>query len=103
MTDNKATFLPIRMPDIGAEGAMMCIASWLTQPGELIEAETLLVEVKLPGCLFVISSECAGIVRTIERHSGDSIQPDDLLCRIEQASDRSKLLPTCNNDRTTGE
>lgn len=82
--------LTIEAPELDAPGLTMSVGLWLVEPGQDVLEGERLVELQIPGLVFMLSSPCNGTLETVLVHAGARIVTGTPLARIrhDEESDR---------------
>lgn len=81
----------LTVPKLGAEGVAIEVGTWLVEPGEPILEGERLVELQLPGMVFVVSADRNGTVGDVLAQTGASVAEGDPLVRINTETDEAEL------------
>src|SRR3954470_13809132 len=72
----------IRLPPLGESVTEATVASWLKHEGDVVEAGEPLVELETDKVNVDVAAERSGVLTSILRASGETVQPGDVLAMV---------------------
>ncbi|MBW3541342.1 MAG: biotin attachment protein [Planctomycetes bacterium] len=79
--------IPVILPDLGAEDAVVRVSCWLVEPGEAVDVGDRLVEVLLPGITCDVAAPAGGVLSAVDQPAGCEVAPGEVLGWIEPDSE----------------
>ncbi|MCW8907283.1 MAG: 2-oxo acid dehydrogenase subunit E2 [Sedimenticola sp.] len=73
----------IVVPASEQQGTSHVVANWLVQPGEKVQADAPLVDLETDKVMVEVAAPASGILKTVCKQPGDTVEPGTLLGRIE--------------------
>ena len=74
----------IRVPPLGESVTEATVASWLKHEGDVVEAGEPLVELETDKVNVDVAAERSGVLTSILRSSGETVQPGDVLAMVAE-------------------
>src|SRR6185295_5920938 len=78
--------IEVRVPATGESVAEATVGAWLKREGEQVQAGETLVELETDKVNVEVSAERSGRLERIERQTGDTVRPGDVLAILAEAS-----------------
>jgi 2-oxoglutarate dehydrogenase E2 component (dihydrolipoamide succinyltransferase) len=75
----------IRVPPLGESVTEATVASWLKHEGDVVEAGEPLVELETDKVNVDVAAERSGVLTSIMRAPGETVQPGDILAMVSEA------------------
>src|SRR5258705_6521445 len=75
----------VRVPALGESVTEATVASWLKHVGDVVEAGEPLVELETDKVNVDVAAERSGVLTSILRASGETVQPGDVLAMVAEA------------------
>lgn len=75
---------PIQVPELGAVGKTVTVGTWLVDEGQPVSDGDRLVEIQLPGLVFVVSSHQTGVLKCIVRQPGSVVAEGEILAWLDE-------------------
>ena len=71
--------IPVRVPEIQIDRETLTIGDWLVESGQPVEVGDHLVELVLPGTVYVVSSDVSGELGGIVASRGHTVDCGDVI------------------------
>ncbi|MBD3672427.1 MAG: hypothetical protein HUJ26_02775 [Planctomycetaceae bacterium] len=85
--------IPVRVPEIEHCDEGITVGDWLVEQGQVVDVGDHLVELILPGTVYVVSSEVSGELGGIVEHRGKNVGSGDVIAWVTTPE-----LPSPEND-----
>ncbi|MDG2389473.1 MAG: hypothetical protein P8M30_09175 [Planctomycetaceae bacterium] len=90
--------IPIRVPEINTNNETIIIGHWLMESGQLVQAGDHLVELLIPGIVYVVSAETEGVLGGMLKKQDQFVSPGDVIAWLE--SDNLSTLDQLSEDNS---
>ena len=71
--------IPVRIPDIETMGEPIKIGDWLIETGQDVQLGDYLVELMIPGIVYVLSADSEGVLGDIVRKREQVVAPGEVI------------------------
>lgn len=75
--------IPICVPRLEPRNEPVHVGTWLVEIGQHVESGDRLVELEIPGMVYVVSAESSGTIESIEQQPGCPVEKGEILAWLE--------------------
>jgi pyruvate/2-oxoglutarate dehydrogenase complex dihydrolipoamide acyltransferase (E2) component len=77
--------IPIRVPEFDTNEETIKIGHWLMESGQLVQAGDHLVELLIPGIVYVVSADSEGVLGGTLKKQDQHVNSGDVIAWLESA------------------